>query len=285
MSTENVRYGSSDNLDEIVFQNRNRAYGAYDLRKVYKNYLTKSVLIGTTLFVLAIVVPFTYAKIKEANKVEERQVSVNLEEIYDQPKEEQQEEKQEAPPPPPPPKAEEVKQEIIKDVIPEPKVNAQNEAPPPKLAEKLTTTTGTVNQEGEKNVAYHKPEPVGVPGGTGTKPAPVEVKPKVSESEVYQEVDQQADFAGGGINAFRSKFQDNFDSSAVEGEGSLRTTVSFTVERDGSLTDVKATGSNSDFNREAERAVRAIRGKWNPGKVDGQAVRSKFRFPITMNFE
>ena len=65
----------------------------------------------------------------------------------------------------------------------------------------------------------------------------------------------------------------------------MRTTVSFTVERDGSLTDVKATGSNSDFNREAERAVKAIRGKWNPGKVDGQAVRSKFRFPITMNFE
>lgn len=136
MSTENVQYGSSGDLDEIVFQNRNREYGAYDLRKVYKNYLTKSVLIGTTLFVLAIVVPFTYAKIKEANKVEEKQVSVNLEEIYDQPKEEQQEEKQEAAPPPPP-KQEEVKQEIIKDVIPEPKVNAQNEAPPPKLAENL----------------------------------------------------------------------------------------------------------------------------------------------------
>jgi protein TonB len=284
MSTENVQYGSSGDLDEIVFQNRNREYGAYDLRKVYKNYLTKSVLIGTTLFVLAIVVPFTYAKIKEANKVEEKQVSVNLEEIYDQPKEEQQEEKQEAAPPPPP-KQEEVKQEIIKDVIPEPKVNAQNEAPPPKLAEKLTTTTGTINQEGEKTVTYHRPEPAGVPGGTGTKPVPVEVKPKVSEQEVYQEVDQQADFAGGGINAFRSRFQDNFDSSAVEGEGSLKTTVSFTVERDGSLTDVKATGSNSDFNREAERAVKAIKGKWNPGKVDGQAVRSKFRFPITMNFE
>ena len=118
MSTENVQYGSSGDLDEIVFQNRNREYGAYDLRKVYKNYLTKSVLIGTTLFVLAIVVPFTYAKIKEANKVEEKQVSVNLEEIYDQPKEEQQEEKQEAAPPPPP-KQEEVKQEIIKYVIPE----------------------------------------------------------------------------------------------------------------------------------------------------------------------
>lgn len=49
MSTENVQYGSSGDLDEIVFQNRNREYGAYDLRKVYKNYLTKSVLIGTTL--------------------------------------------------------------------------------------------------------------------------------------------------------------------------------------------------------------------------------------------
>lgn len=285
MTTENVQYGSNRDLDEIVFENRNKEYGAYDLRKSYKPLLTKAFILGTLLFAFAIILPFAIAKFKEATKVEEKQVSIDLTEI----KEDEQifEEKKEEAAPPPPPKAEEVKQEIIKDVIPEPKVNARNEEPPPKLAEKLNTTTGTINQEGEKVVTYHKPEPAGVPGGTGTAPtpAPVKVEPKVSHTEVYTEVDQEADFSGGGTGAVRSKFQENFDSSAVEGEGTLKTTISFVVERDGSVTDVKASGPNSDFNREAERAFKAIRGKWNPGKKNGENVRSRFRFPVTMNFE
>ncbi|KAF5276597.1 hypothetical protein FQR65_LT16304 [Abscondita terminalis] len=77
----------------------------------------------------------------------------------------------------------------------------------------------------------------------------------------------------------------NFDNGSVEGEGTLKTTVTFVVERDGSLTDIKASGANSDFNREAERTIRSIKGKWKPGKLNGEPVRSRFKFPVTMNFE
>lgn len=269
MTTENVQYGSNRDLDEIVFENRNKAYGAYDLRKSYKGLLTKAFILGTLLFAIAIILPFAIAKFKEATKVEEKQVSIDLTEIK-QDDQILEEKKEEQAAPPPPPKQEEMKIETIKDVIPEPKVNAQNEAPPPTQSEKRDATTSTQTQEGVKVSGYVKPEPAGVPGGTGTAPTtsvPVKVEPKVSHTEVYTEVDQEADFAGGGTGAVRSKFQENFDSSAVEGEGTLKTTISFVVERDGSVSDVKATGSNSDFNREAERAFRAIRGKWNPGKI------------------
>jgi len=113
----------------------------------------------------------------------------------------------------------------------------------------------------------------------------VEVKPQVSATEVYETVDQAADFAGGGLNGFRKKFVESFDNSAMEGEGTVKTEITFVVERDGTISQVKASGSSSDFNREAERTIKSIRGKWNPGKVNGQPVRSRFRFPVTMNFE
>ena len=103
-------------------------------------------------------------------------------------------------------------------------------------------------------------------------------------NEVYESVDQSAEFPGT-INAFRTKFQNNFDSGSLEGEGTLKTEITFVVERDGTLTQVKANGSNADFNREAEATVKGIKTKWTPAKVNGQPVRSRFRFPITMNFQ
>lgn len=44
-------------LDDIIFENRNKAYGAYDLRKVYRPTLTKSMLIGGALFLLGMASP------------------------------------------------------------------------------------------------------------------------------------------------------------------------------------------------------------------------------------
>ena len=49
--------------------------------------------------------------------------------------------------------------------------------------------------------------------------------------------------------------------------------------------NIKIIGKNTDFNNEAERTIKSIKTKWTPGKVNGQPVRSRFRFPVTMNFE
>lgn len=271
------KLGYNPTLDEIVFENRNKEYGAYDLRQNYRRILTRAFVVGTILFIVLVGTPFLIMTIKQLTAPEKTEVDANLMEIL--PEEEQiLEEKKEEAPPPPPPKPEEVKQEIIQNVVPEPKATPKVETPPPPITKQLETTTGLINQEGEKKATYAPPPPP-----APTKAAAVEVAP--STTEVYESVDQAADFAGGGINAFRNKFQDNFDSSSVEGEGTLKTTITFVVERDGTLTQVKAEGSNSDFNREAERAIKSIRGKWNPGKLNGHPVRSRFRFPVTMNFE
>ena len=61
--------------------------------------------------------------------------------------------------------------------------------------------------------------------------------------------------------------------------------MTFVVERDGTISNVKAVGANADFNRESEKVIKSIKGKWNPAKLGGQNVRSYFRFPISMQFE
>lgn len=276
MENENLNYNPS--LDEIVFENRNKEYGAYDLRSSYRRILTRSMIIGTLIFCIAAITPFVVMKIKQLAAKEKTEVVSNLIEIL--PEEQVKEEivEKEETPPPPPPKVEE-KIEILQNVVPEPVKAPKVETPPPPISEQLKTTTGLINQEGVKQTA-HIPPPVQAP----PKAAAVESKAP-STTEVYESVDQEAEFPGS-LNSFRNKIAENFDNSAMEGgEGTLKTTVTFIVERDGSISDVKASGSNSDFNSEAVRTVKSIRTKWVPAKINGQPVRQRFRLPLTMNFE
>ncbi len=277
---EDTTYNSNLSLDEIVFENRNKAYGAYDLRTNYRSVLTKAFIFGTILFCVAAFTPFVIMKIKQMNAKETQEVNANLidiipeETIIEEPVEEE-------PPPPPPPKEEPPQQEVIQNVVPEPVKAPKVETPPPPITKQLETTTGLVNIEGVKTPSYTPPPPPPGPSKSTT----VEVKPQVSETQVYTEVEQLAEFPGG-INSFRSKVGSSFDTSVMDGdEGTVKTEITFVVERDGSITDVKASGPNKDFNAEAIRTVKSVKNKWAPAKINGQAVRYRYRLPLTMQFE
>lgn len=277
---EDNTYNSNPTLDEIVFENRNKAYGAYDLRSSYRSVLTKAFIFGTILFCVAAFTPFVIMKIKQMTAKDTQEVNAKLidivpeeDKIIEQPKDE--------PPPPPPPPKEEPKQEVIQNVVPEPVKAPKVETPPPPITKQLETTTGLENQEGVKTPSYTPPPPPPGPSKSTT----VEVKPQVSETQVYTEVEQLAEFPGG-INSFRSKVQNSFDTSVMSGdEGTVKTEITFVVERDGSITDVKASGPNKDFNAEAMRTVKSVKNKWAPAKINGQAVRYRYRLPLTMQFE
>ena len=279
MADETI-YNDRLSLDEIVFENRNKEYGAYDLRKKYPKILTRAFIIGTVLFVAMVVTPIIVLTIQQMNAKAKTEVDANLVEVLQEDKIIEQPKEEEPPPPPPPPK-EEPKVEVIQNVVPEPKKAPKVETPPPPITEQLKTTTGLENVEGVKAPSYTPPPP---PPSTG-KTATVEVKPQVSETQVYNEVEQLAEFPGG-INSFRTKVNNNFDTSVMDGDGgTVKTEITFVVERDGSITDVKASGSNRTFNDEAIRTVKSIKNKWTPAKINGQSVRYRFRLPLTMQFE
>lgn len=278
--SDETQYSSNGSLDEVVFQNRNKEYGAYDLRHSYPKILTKSFVVGTVFFLVTTLSPFIYMKIQQMNAADAVEVDSQLinilpeEEILELPKDE-------PPPPPPPPPVEPPKIEIIQNVVPEPKVAPKIETPPPPISKTVESKAGLEPQEGIKTPAYTPPPP---PPSTG-KTATVEVKPKVSETEIYDSVDQTSEFPGG-ISAFRQKVGGNFDTTVMDGdEGTVKTEVTFVVERDGSITDIKTNGSNSTFNNEAVRTVKGIKNKWTPAKINGTPVRSRYRLPLVMKFE
>ena len=107
-------------LDDMVFENRNKEYGAYYLRKNYKSYINRALLIGGSIFLLLFGGAYTYQNYILPNLPKDNltEVEIDLSKIQEAPPEELPD----LPPPPPPPPVEpppEVAQ--IKFLPPEPK--------------------------------------------------------------------------------------------------------------------------------------------------------------------
>ena len=297
MADEQLKY---TDFEELVFEDRNKEYGAYDLRRSYKWFLTKAFILGTAIFVAAIISPFIYVTSTEGEKVKETQVDIDLLQHVEAPEDKPEEDK--------PKEDEEIHeskpneqsiqdlaqrvddippQETVQDLLPDLKRGAKNETQLLDQGNK-DTNTGTKNIEGTKDTNYQGDQRRdGVEGGQGNQSRRDDskvVENKVDTNIVHTSVDVEADYGNGGLNGFRAKVVENFDSEAVQGEGMLTTTVKFVVETNGTVSQVKATGSNPDFNREAERVVRSIKG-WKPAKKGGVNVRSYYSLPLKMKFE
>ena len=293
MAEEQLKYAD---FEELVFENRNKAYGAYDLRRSYRGLLTKAFVIGVLFFSGMILLPLLYSKaIKtEAKEEDGTKVNVNLkafetteeeDPVPDEPLENKQEEVLQSLDDVAPPSSEQVA--TIANVVPEPVENAPIETPPPTKKDMENKAISTKTVEGVAATNNAPPPVQGVEGGRGTQ-AKIEgakiVDKPVDTKEIHTSVDVEADYGNGGLNGFRAKVAENFDSEAVQGEGMLTTTVKFVVETNGTVSQVKATGANPDFNREAERVVRSIKG-WKPAKKGGVNVRSYYSLPLKMKFE
>lgn len=95
---------------------------------------------------------------------------------------------------------------------------------------------------------------------------------------------KNAEFPGA-ISNFREEFSKNLNLKNVKKKGVYRTNITFTVERDGSLVEIKASGENEELNNAAVEAVSRIKTKWSPAELNHIQIRSRFRLPITINVE
>lgn len=134
---------------------------------------------------------------------------------------------------------------------------------------------GQVNESAKLNTVYKLP-----PAPT-TKINTLTTNP----NEIYTDVDESADFVNGGFRNFKTQIKNNFQIDKMHETGKFETSVHFIIEKDGTISDIKASGKNESFNKETVRAILRIKDKWNPGKIKGQKVRSHFGLPFTMNFE
>lgn len=102
------------------------------------------------------------------------------------------------------------------------------------------------------------------------------------EETIYNIVEEQPEFPGG-TKALFEWIQKNMKYPSISrNNGSHGTALmGFTVNSDGSITDVQVIKSTNDMylDKEAERVVKAM-PKWKPGKQAGKAVRVSFKLPI-----
>ena len=264
-----------DNLDEIVFSNRNKAYGAYALRNEYSNQLTKALLVGVAFFGALSVTPLiisafeTKATIVVDNN-SEREI-IYIDEPDDTPK-------------PTPTAFVPPNIKTVNITVPTPTRKLIKEQPLPTTEEIRGAAIGSETKTGEETTISVAP-PISISGPPAVKPYSPPAKVE-DPNEVFTTatVDVSANFKGG-MDAFRQKVSQGFDTGSIDQAGMVSGVITFVVEKDGSISNIKINGQNSDFNKEAERTVKSIKTKWTPAQLNGKAVRSSFRMPISMRIE
>lgn len=264
-----------DNLDEIVFANRNKSYGAYALRNDYSNHLTKAVIIGVAFFASLSIIPLIISAVEAKAVVPTDDfsgreiIAINEPEVIK-------------------PKVSAVAPTKVKTVASEtftPVRVVKVDKPAPTKKEKENAAVSSVTSDGPETTMTAAPPVIklGPPAIPQTYTPPVKVEdPNIIVDAA--KVDVAAEFKGG-IEAFRQKVAQNFDTETVDKTGMVSGVITFVVEKDGSITNLKVSGSNFDFNSEAERTVKSIKTKWTPAQVKGKTVRSSFRMPISMKIE
>ena len=275
MSKNFFTYDPHQALNEVVFEKRNKEYGAYALRNEANVVLKKALFIGVGLFGLLAMTPLVIANLKPKAIDNPVFVDINIKDLN---------------------LPEDVVERPIPRVIP-PKapvqVKTQSLTPPTPTRDAVKEET--INQKVDDavisttttpGVAVTNPNQHVTAGTENGKEIVKETPAKPNPNDIIIGVDVEADFIGG-VNAFRTKVLQNFDSSVVENEAGevVKAVVTFVVERDGTISNIKVSGANTDFNKEAEKTIKGIKGKWNPAKFQGENVRSYFRFPISMQFE
>ena len=249
-------------FDDIVFENRNKEYGAYDIRKKYNRVVLFAVLIGIVVISTLIIIPYIRAsrdashKMRDANEV-----------IAEMANDLQKEEAPPPPPPPPPPPAEQ--QTVIKYVAPvvvdSVKVEDQS-----KLLISDEQVATTVNKE-VVEVVEQKQE---------------EVQQETKEEQVFVVVEEMPEFPGGEL-ALRKYIAKAIIYPTIAQENGIqgKVFVNFVVNKDGSVSNAKiARGVDPSIDQEALRVVSTL-PKWKPGKQRGVPVRVSYTVPISFKLE
>ncbi len=264
---------NADLLD-IIFDGKNKAYGAYDLRKTYNGRLRKA-LAATFIALSLLIVGYVLAeKVRPKEKTEFNVLDTQLAEIK----------KEEVappplPPPPPPPKPP-PPPEINQVKFTPPKVVKDEEVKPEEKIEEIkedqVISTKTVQSENKVQIVQAPVEDKGT--------VVAEVPREDEETKVFTKVEIEAEYPGG-PSAWAKYLRNNLDANTpVDNDappGTYTVVVRFIVSRDGSISDVVAETKHG-YGMEAEAMKIIKKGpKWTPAQQNGRHVNAYRRQPIT----
>jgi len=267
----------ADVLD-ILFDNRNKAYGAYELRKNYHIRLRRSMMIAATLVMITVSAPIVASMFDKPLVVDlpndHPRIIKDIEVII--PKE-------------PEPKVPEVKPlepsnpvTTIANTTPIIEAAAAvNDADLPPTKEELKdAVAGIENKEGEETDVLDLPIIDYEGEGSGIIPQ----EPAPNDNEIFDDVDvsQMPEFPGGEEELIRYLAQNiQYPKQALDGNTEGRVLIGFVVNKEGNIDDVKVLRSIGDgCDEEAVRVIHKM-PKWKPGKNNGKLVNVFYNLPVT----
>lgn len=250
------------NFDDIVFEIRNKEYGAYRLRKKYNRNILIATLIGVIILSTAIITPYLNAKaVENKTKRAERQVEIKMENL-DQPTDVV------APPPPPPPPPPEAVQQAR--YVPPVVVDSVR---PEETTQLMTADDAQVTVQNEEVVEY-------------VEPVKEEVQEEEADPEPFVVVEEMPMFPGGDVALLTYIMEHtNYPEVAKENNIQGRVIVRFCVTSKGTVSQISVLkGVDPELDKEAMRVVSTL-PTFKPGKQGGKPVPVWYMVPITFTLK
>jgi protein TonB len=246
--------------EDIVFENRNKAYGAYLLRTLYTKNVVLGVVITFIFFTLVFYSPDIIALFKGDEVVEKappRKLvysELSAPPSIDKPK-------------PPPPQVQLPKLQKVIKFVPPKVVKEEVVEEVPTIEEIKQHEVAAVEVEGPTEIVFEEPVQ--------------EVVIEEDENKIFTVVEQNPEFQGGYeamMNFIRKHMRYPASARRMGVDGTVY--VSFVVSKDGSINEVKVIrGISADCDQEAMRVV-SMMPPWRPGKQNGKPVFVRFVLPI-----
>jgi protein TonB len=257
---------------DIVFENKNKEYGAYQLRKENSSTTLKALFFGIVFLFGNVFLLSSFSSKETPTPIIDDEDVIRVDKIY-QPENEKQ-------------KTENKKSNPVNTTIKQPKnatmvvVKTPQAQPDVPTNDEFKNNNTTVTSPGGNNSGNNLTSLHGGGSGGGENTT-AEDPNKVYSKAVLEE---NPSFPGG-IDKFYEYVAKNFNASSDDEESEItKVTVSFVIEKDGSLSNIKIVNStNVNANKEAIRVLKSLKTKWFPGKMGNNAVRTQYMLPITIN--
>ncbi len=259
-------------MDEIVFEGRNKLYGAFELRSHYSQRMARAMLMAVLFFVVLFSAPQIIGLIL-GRPVVEVVFTADGPIVYMPPPPEIEPPRMK---PAAPPAAEAPEVETVRNDPPR-VVNEDSqepESPPPTQEDLSGVVVGNENREGTEGDFVDAPMENNSPGTE-----PIVTEPAVEKPMLYAE--QMPEFPGG-LEALYEFISDNVKYSGIARDNRIsgKIIVQFVVSKDGDILGAKIlSGLGGGLNAQVLAAVNKM-PRWKPGKHNGRAVPVTFTLPV-----
>jgi periplasmic protein TonB len=246
----------SESFEDLIFENRNKAYGAYDLNKQHRKFLIAAFLVSLTAFITAATVPFLNVRndgstlpynsyYRPAKIIDSGVNTIKL-----------------PPPVTPGQNAENLVKYKVPEIVDEPDLTGSLLMPNDDFIDQINNEP--VDPE-NLNVVYNIPPEINEP-----------------EPEPFVCPQEPATFGTGGIDEFREWVMQNTDYPPLALQNGIfgKVIVEFCVDLKGNVVDIKIIrGLDETIDKEVIRVLSSS-PRWFPAKNGGTSVKQKFSIPV-----